>query len=325
MSPIDFDEHDEASEKRGVDLYKELVRIYATAEVEDYFKDGRWQDDLMRQDLFTVRMHKREAGAPDPPALEDVKLPADLPVERAGAPTMMARPGIPGAAMMGVRPVMAGMVGAGNVAATTPAATTAATPQAGGAVAELRLIALFVAKWKLDPTKTKTMLAKCTPQRRRYVIQNFKAAVAGAEATPELETYISECEESGKWDQASGPMAALAAAQAARTVPAAAVGPKATGAAAGVVPGVVAGVGVKRPIAAVGGPLAQQGAAKAAAGFQPGAAAAGGLRPAVVRPGMPAMKPGVPQVRPVVGGARPAGIAPKAKAGGVISGLLNRF
>ena len=39
-----------------------------------------------------------------------------------------------------------------------------------------RLTALFIAKWKLDPTKTKALLTPLTLLRRRFVIQNFKVS-----------------------------------------------------------------------------------------------------------------------------------------------------
>lgn len=317
-----FDEHELAMGKQGADLFKELFRIYSVAEVDDYFKAGRWQNDLMKQDFLTIRLHRREAGAPEAPAMEDVKLP-ELPVEtpQFNPVQQQVRPVMPGGfamggpGMVGVRPGMPGM------GATGPASAAVVRPKvaqpaavAGGAVAELRLIALFVAKWKLDPTKTKTALAKITPQRRRYVIQNFKTALTGLEATTALEEYIAECDTTGKWDNATGPMAALAAAQAAKA-PAVAVTPKAAAppkAAGSIGVAVAANAGVKRPIAQVGGPVAAQGGAAK----QPAWGAAGGLRPAMVRPGL---RPAMTVAAPV----RPAGGAPKA--GGVIAGLLNKF
>merc|ERR1719272_32260 len=70
-------------------------------------------------------------------------------------------------------------------------------------VVEIRLIALFVAKWKLDAVTAKTLLAKLTPAHRRYVIQNFKTTSTGVEATTELGTYIAQCEEDKSWDSAA--------------------------------------------------------------------------------------------------------------------------
>lgn len=167
---------EEVLEKTGQDLFKEILRIYETAEFEDYFKAGAWKNDLMKTDYVLLTAHRKEAGAPDPPALEDVKLPEGISKTNGAAVKLV---GLPAAATAAA--------GAGS---------------ASGAVAELRLIALFVAKWKLDPTKTKAAVAKLTPVRRRYVIQNFKGTQPGDAGVTELETFIQECEKSGVWDKA---------------------------------------------------------------------------------------------------------------------------
>ncbi|CAE7873169.1 unnamed protein product, partial [Symbiodinium necroappetens] len=173
---------DERLAKTGPELFKELRRLYAVAEVEDYFKNGMWRDDLMKTDLQLIEVHRREAGAPDPPDLSEVKLPPDLPRGF-------------------VRPRTSLLSTPSPVAATT--VTTAVVPPTGGsAVADLRLIALFVAKWKLDVTRTKTALTKLLPSRRRYVIAHFKPKGDTA-ADDELETYIAECESSKSWDTAT--------------------------------------------------------------------------------------------------------------------------
>lgn len=165
--------------KNGPELFKELLRIYPVAEVEDYWKNGAWKDELMRTDLQLIESHRKEAGAPEPPALEDVVMPP------------MPKATTFGLAAPGVKPF-------GAVA--VPATGTPIT--AGTAIAELRLIALFVAKWKLEPTKAKAVLAKMLPHRRRYVIQNFKAEGEGDDATTALEQYIEECEKTNAWGNA---------------------------------------------------------------------------------------------------------------------------
>lgn len=187
-----------ALQKSGAELFRELLRLYPTAELDDYWKMGMWKNDQMKTDLVLLEAHRREAGAPDPIPLEDVKMP-DLPAV-AKHPAMMALAG-----GKGVVPPMAMMMGTAPAAATSTAS--------GGPVAELRLIALFVAKWKLDPTKTKLMLAKMTPTRRRYIIQNFKTAFSGPEANAALDAYIAQCEKSGDWDKGSIAPAASAAMQ----------------------------------------------------------------------------------------------------------------
>jgi hypothetical protein len=187
---------EEVLEKTGQDLFKEILRIYETAEFEDYFKAGKWKDDLMKTDYVLLSAHRKEAGAPDPPALEDVKLPEGI-----SKTNVVGAVGLPTAANAAM--------GAGS---------------ASGAVAELRLIALFVAKWKLDPTKTKAAVAKLTPVRRRYVIQNFKGTQAGEAGVTELETFIQECEKNGSFSECDKKAGAVAIAPVAGTpVPVAAV------------------------------------------------------------------------------------------------------
>lgn len=175
----------EAVAKKGPELFKELFRIYPVAEVEDYYKNGAWKDDLMRTDLQLVDAHRREAGAPEAPPLEEVKLPE------------MPRTSTYGGMINGVRAAGAGMV---------VSAQSTALAGLGASLAELRLIALFVAKWKLEMARTKEILSKITPQRRRYIIQNFKTTLAQDEATDELEKYINECESSDCWAAASAPV-----------------------------------------------------------------------------------------------------------------------
>lgn len=210
-------EEEDRLSKKGAELFRELKRIYPVAEVDDYFKMGAWKDDLMKTDLQLVDAHKREAGAPDPPPLEEVPMP-DIPRVLG-----FAKP-----------------FSASGISLPTPTGVTSVVT-AGGAVAELRLIALFVAKWKLDPTRTKTLLGKLVPARRRYVIANFKTEADGVEATDALEAYIGECEQENKWPAAVATPATVTPATSTATRPL-------------VVPPTTA-TGVKRPFSAVVSPL----------------------------------------------------------------------
>ena len=70
-----------ALRKSDAELFKELYRLYPLAEVEDYFKGGQWQCELMKMDIQAFFAHRAEAGAPDPPPLEELKLPS-LPENR---------------------------------------------------------------------------------------------------------------------------------------------------------------------------------------------------------------------------------------------------
>mmetsp|Transcript_79584 Transcript_79584/g.225063 ORF Transcript_79584/g.225063 Transcript_79584/m.225063 type:complete len:304 (+) Transcript_79584:83-994(+) len=300
---------EEVLKKKGVELFKELLRVYPVADVEDYYKAGVWREELMKTDLQLIEAHRKEAGAPDPIPLEEVPEPT-LPAVAAGG---IVLPGLGG-----VRPLTpgfaAGAAGAGLVRPLMPAAgAAAATATAGSQVAEIRLIALFVAKWKLDPTRTKAMLLKLTPARRRHVIQTFKTTDGATDPTSALEQYIAQCEKTNAWGAATAApgatMPTVATIPAIRAVSPRPVFPGAT----------VASVGVKRPMAQVAFPMDQS--KRPRLGL---AAAAPAARIGAARPVMPVqqMRPQFP--RPVA----PANV-PKAKAGEkpgeLIRNLLQRF
>ncbi|CAE8718559.1 unnamed protein product [Polarella glacialis] len=63
-------------EKSGPELFRELLRVYPVAEVDDYWRNGAWQDAVMRTDIVLVEAHRKEAGAPDAPELSEVEMPA---------------------------------------------------------------------------------------------------------------------------------------------------------------------------------------------------------------------------------------------------------
>lgn len=265
---------EEILKKTGKDLFRELLRAYNTADIEDYYKGGVWKDELMRTDLQLIMSHRREAGAPDLPPLEEVEMPelpttvlsgpggVVLPALRAGV-----RPVLPAvAAATAARPATAlrpittiaatpGVLRLANVAGTAKVATAPVATAALGGVgpaAELRLIAIFVAKWKLDPTRAKTILAKLTPQRRRYVIQNFKTAVTGPAATSALEQYIAQCERTGAWGSITlGTPVAAVRPLAARPATAPATQPVRTLAGVAARPITTLAAGIKRPISVV--------------------------------------------------------------------------
>lgn len=243
---------DEILAKSGAELFKELLRVYSTAEVEDYYRMGQWRDDVLRLDIQLFYSHAREAGAPYPPPLEKVKLPPNMPrapmvrpaTALGKAAAALKPPGAVGAlaaAKAGtLLPGKAGMAKAGAAAAPEDAGTPAAAGT--GMAAELRLIALFVAKWKLDPTKTKLMLAKLPSPRRRYVIAQFKAINQnGEQATESLEQFIKKCDAENLW-----PAGSAAAAPAATATNGAATTPGGM-----MTPGAVRPAGA-RPVGAVG-------------------------------------------------------------------------
>eukprot|EP00927_Polykrikos_kofoidii_P020977 TRINITY_DN20005_c0_g1_i1.p1 TRINITY_DN20005_c0_g1~~TRINITY_DN20005_c0_g1_i1.p1 ORF type:complete len:406 (+),score=78.02 TRINITY_DN20005_c0_g1_i1:221-1438(+) len=196
---------EEVLTKTGEELFKELLRIYPVADIEDYFdKLGNWKDETMRTDLQLVWVHRKEAGAPEPIPLEEVEMPP-LPSAKPTTPLLAGtlKPVLPmgaAAAAASSRPTPLTSF-AGSSPASTSSIAGSAVASAAGPLAELRLIALFVAKWKLDPTRTKLLLARLTPPRRRHVIQHFKtAAITGGEAAMKaLQDYISTCERMNSW------------------------------------------------------------------------------------------------------------------------------
>lgn len=213
MAELDPEELlEEALKKTGPELFKEVYRLYPAAEYEDYYKNGSWKNDMMKTDVVLFSRHREEAGAPCAKPIEEIKI-SGLPGEAPKAWNTTITP------MLGQLGQIAKIPGA-----QTPQGTATAANVPGGTVAELRLIALFVAKWKLDPTRTKSCLAKMTPERRRFVVTNFKTDKAGIQATDDLDKYVETCEKDGSWDQGKP---ADPKANAVGTSPAAGFGPAA--------------------------------------------------------------------------------------------------
>jgi len=220
------DEGETCDGKKGKELFLELLRRLPSAQVEDYYLNGVWKDEDIQLDYELLEAHRMEAGAEDPPTLEELAhqepgippLPDDKPAwgapgyQRPGAPAAYGSVG-PGAMPANVTRVSAAILGrsaAMSAASLRPqppksAPTSAMISAAGsgaagsGPSAELRQIALFIAKWKLEATKTKLLLARLTPPRRRWVMSNFSQAASGLSSTAQLESYIGKCERENSW------------------------------------------------------------------------------------------------------------------------------
>lgn len=293
--------------KKGIELFKELLRVYPVADVEDYCKGGMWRDDTTLTDLQLIEAHRREAGAPDPIPLDEVVVP-DVPKAPPGFQLGGVRPTLPGAMLGGLAKP------GGLVAGKLPATTTAAAPAAAGALAELRLINLFVMKHKLQEAKTKMLLAKLDPPpRRRYVITNFAPPKGSTDPMAALEQYIAQCEKTNAWGGAAAMTTSTPTLPSIRPVVAKPLSVPASFSA-----------GVKRPLMSpslldpskrprITAPFSAPGSVRPLA--------AGMVRPMLAKPG-PLAKPG--------GLLRP--VAPKAKAktmaekpGLLIRNLLERF
>ncbi|CAK9074638.1 unnamed protein product [Durusdinium trenchii] len=187
---------DLVKDKSGAELFKELYRLLPSLSFEDYFKNGVWQNDLMRLDIEVIDAHRREAGAPDPPAMEDVEFPplpgnsqatslggliralvpgttSGIVVPPGGSPVaamaraaagMQAAALVDGAEAIAPAEVKASAPMVPGPSATPMAKTAAPTPPVAPPL-DMKVIALFVSKWKLDPSRAKTALEKLTPSR----------------------------------------------------------------------------------------------------------------------------------------------------------------
>merc|ERR1719443_1112618 len=93
--------------------------------------------------------------------------------------------------------VAAGMVNGSRGATPRVVPPVGAVPlaAASGAAAELRQIALFVSKWRLEPTKAKLLLAPLQYAKRRWVMDSFKYEPSSAmTSVQKLEEFLKECE-----------------------------------------------------------------------------------------------------------------------------------
>ncbi|CAJ1359705.1 unnamed protein product [Effrenium voratum] len=209
----------------GAELFKEMYRLLPTLSFEDYFKNGVWQNDMMRLDIEVIDAHRREAGAPDPPAMEEVDFPPLPGNSQASSLGGLMRALVPGGTPVVVPPGGSPVAALARAAtgmqdpslmgeATAPAEAkapgfpavplAAAVPKmAAPAPLDMKVIALFVSKWKLDPSKAKAALEKLMPSRRRFVMQNFKHVPMNGSSSEKLQEYIAQCEQTGCWDAAT--------------------------------------------------------------------------------------------------------------------------
>lgn len=162
--------------KTGSELFRELMRLYSEAVVEDYFKMGQWQNRSMRTDYVLIEAHRREAGAPAPPPLSSIPEPK-VPQQK-----LLTLPGLVARAALGQNGLTPPLVQLANSTAQ----------QANGPAAELRNCAIFISRNKLDPSRAKVMLMNLSVEGRKQVMEGFKTEKIGMEATDELEKYIKE-------------------------------------------------------------------------------------------------------------------------------------
>jgi len=165
--------------------FRELLRLFPLANIEDYFQNNKWRLDKIRIDTLLIDAHRKESGAPEPPPIEEVELPP-LPGK--------VRPAIGSVARPPAKPVV------------VPPASRAVVNQAA---AELKQISAFISKWKLDATKSKQILARLPPPKRRFVLSNFEGP--GSPGSPEMgaafEKYVRECDFIANQDDSEGSVA----------------------------------------------------------------------------------------------------------------------
>lgn len=179
---VEVDE--EILEKTGADLFKELLRVYSVAEVEDYYKAPHWKNDMMRIDLQLMYQHRREAGSPPPTQLENVVMPelpktvlalsttrlsASSPAKMGPVPPAGPPVFVPGSRTVVVNPTSSMMVRAVGSPTTTASADS--------------LVNALIAKWKMNPEKTRFALARLEPAERRNVVFNYKPLPGEGEST----------------------------------------------------------------------------------------------------------------------------------------------
>jgi hypothetical protein len=161
----------------GAEVFRKLLQVYPLARIDDYYKSGRWHMEVLETDMELIVAHRQEAGAPEPPPLEDVPMPA-LP----GALTRRA-------------PLLSSKSGARTPSAreVLPTVVSKPTPSSNG-VAEIRQVAAFVSKWNLDSVRTKSLLSRLSAGKRRLVMETFKPSASNLTATSALERFIAQCE-----------------------------------------------------------------------------------------------------------------------------------
>eukprot|EP00929_Paragymnodinium_shiwhaense_P091095 TRINITY_DN51138_c0_g1_i1.p1 TRINITY_DN51138_c0_g1~~TRINITY_DN51138_c0_g1_i1.p1 ORF type:complete len:343 (-),score=70.04 TRINITY_DN51138_c0_g1_i1:106-1134(-) len=285
---------DEELAKSGVELFRELKRRWSEAEVEDYYKaaTGEWSDEAMRIDIQIIAQHRLEAGAEDIPELEEVELPE-----------------LPDASPINAVPVWA-MHPVAHSAARMAAKPPAGIPGLQNGT-ELRAIALFVAKFKLDGQKTKQILSPLTAARKQHIIKNFSTTDTGAAGCEVLQAFVSQCEEANAWRSAvEAPWTSFhATGAAAAAAPVTATPPR---------PATPVTATPPRPVAPVTvAPVRPASAPVTATPPRPVTAAVPALRQATVVPGRPrpvitaGAVTGVKRVAPFPGSSAPAVVPAK--------------
>ena len=73
----------------------------------------------------------------------------------------------------------------------------------GSAAAEMRLIATFIQKCKLEPTRTNFVVSRLSPQKRSWIMDNFEplGGETGVGAVEDLKCFIQQVEDDCTWGE----------------------------------------------------------------------------------------------------------------------------
>jgi hypothetical protein len=212
----------EEMEESGEELFRKFLRVFPGAFLEDYFKNGKWDIETLLIDTELIDSHRKEAGAPEPPPLEEVQLPVIpkarvLPGNGVRPPVVYGgpiKPVTPSAGMPSSKPgvpVVRATMGVGRQpimpAARQPLAQAPKKPSLAGPYAPkaspttatsegVMQILNFIKTWQLEPSSTRMQLAKLNLSQRAYVIKHYQAIQS-------LDEYIQTCRSSNVWASAA--------------------------------------------------------------------------------------------------------------------------
>eukprot|EP00929_Paragymnodinium_shiwhaense_P042841 TRINITY_DN22103_c0_g1_i4.p1 TRINITY_DN22103_c0_g1~~TRINITY_DN22103_c0_g1_i4.p1 ORF type:complete len:177 (+),score=40.12 TRINITY_DN22103_c0_g1_i4:92-622(+) len=161
----------------GKQIFLELWRLYPFIKADDYIDNGRWDSQKLLVDTELIIAHRKEAGAPEPPPLEEMDLPEVPDVTKMAAARSASRP------TAGARPTPSTPGGAMRPAPPRgPPPASAVAAQTGD-----QAMMQFAKKWKLDSGESRKRLVKLPQQKRCYVMRYFRGPagdIAGLDKYP---------------------------------------------------------------------------------------------------------------------------------------------
>lgn len=146
--------------------------------------------ECLEIDLELITLHREEAGAPEPPPLEEIPAPVLPEARPPQRPPLPRRPGL-------AAPPLARRESGRPLAPAPPTAPPSV----------LQRTQLFIDKWRLEPTRAKLMLQGLRPEAAQWIINNFKpSSTAKDSRTGQLRTFISKSRETTPWNGSAAPL-----------------------------------------------------------------------------------------------------------------------